>query len=70
MKTPYYLSDFRKQKRLFFLFHLFQGPLTSGVVVLTNSGRFFVASNIDEPRVRKLPDVEWNPKTGGDNPKS
>ena len=45
---------------------IFRGPVTSGLAVVTNSGRFYIVNNLDEPRVKKMPDVDWNPRTGAD----
>ena len=42
---------------------------SAGVAVLTGAGRFFVANNVGEPRVRRLPDPEVAvPACGGSPP--
>ena len=38
---------------------IFYSRHSTGVAVLTTSNRFFVVNNIQEPRIRKLYDVEW-----------
>ena len=38
---------------------VFYSKYSTGVAILTTSNRFFVVNNIDEPRIRRLYDVEW-----------